>query len=120
MRARGTKPYENIIDFVERINLTKVTTKTFIALIYAGAFDRMGYIREELEESAVLLYANVKQIAAAIERESEIVIRNAENAEKDKKRKEEITAQIKETKQLIRSLKKQKKDIPEHFSIHCG
>ena len=115
MRARGTKPYENIIDFVERINLSKVTTKTFIALIYAGAFDRMGYIREELEESAVLLYANVKQIAAAIERESEIVIRNAENAEKDK-RKEEITAQIKETKQLIRSLKKQKKDIPEHLA----
>jgi DNA-directed DNA polymerase III PolC len=112
MSARGQAPYKDIIDFINRTNLRKVTTKTFMALIKAGAFDRMGYLRSELEEQAILLYDNVKKIALAQERELDIISRDRENAQKDA-RKQEVAQELKEAKALVRSLKKQKKDIPQ-------
>lgn len=112
MNARGKTPYADIIDFIERVNLRKVTTKTFIALVKAGAFDRMGYIRSELVDASNELYENVKKISAAIERETEIKIRDEENDRKDIRR-QEIADELKEAKLLAKNLEKQGKDIPE-------
>ena len=111
MSARGRKPYQDIIDFINRVNLSKVTTKTFLALIKAGAFDRMGYIRSELEEHSLLLYENVKKIALAQERELDIAIRDEENARKDA-RKEELALELKEAKELAKAFKKRGEAIP--------
>ena len=105
MSVRGKAPYKDIEDFINRVNMRKVTTKTFVALIRAGAFDRMGYIRSELEDHSILLYENVKKVTAARERELDIVIRDQENAKKDA-RKEEIALELKEAKALARALKK--------------
>jgi DNA-directed DNA polymerase III PolC len=114
MNARGKNPYVDISDFIQRVNLRKVTTKTFVSLVKAGAFDRMGYLRDELIENATNLYDNIKTIVLAQEREVEIVTRDKENAAKTEK-KEAIELEIKETKKVIRSLKKQKKEIPDHL-----
>ena len=114
MSARGSTPYADINDFIQRVNLRKVTTKTFVSLVKAGAFDRMGYLREELIENAITLYENVKTVAASIEREAEIKIREAENIEKAEA-KEALDSELKETKKVIRSLKKQGKEIPDHL-----
>ena len=111
MSVRGKAPYKDIEDFINRVNMRKVTTKTFVALIRAGAFDRMGYIRSELEDHSILLYENVKKVTAARERELDIVIRDQENAKKDA-RKEEIALELKEAKALARALKKRGEPIP--------
>lgn len=111
MAARGSTHYKSIIDFIQRVNLRKVTTKTFIALVKAGAFDRMGYIRKELEEHANSLFENVKRISMAQERELDIIARDEENILKDA-RKKEISIELKEAKAVARSLKKKGEDIP--------
>jgi DNA polymerase-3 subunit alpha len=44
-KNQGT--YNNIFDFVERVNLSSVNRKNIEALVYAGAFDEMGMDRNQ-------------------------------------------------------------------------
>ena len=55
-RARGKRGFKDVLDFLARVDKTKVTRRVFQALVKAGAFDRMGYIREELLEKTDELY----------------------------------------------------------------
>lgn len=54
--ARGNKPFTDVFDFLNRVNLQKVSTKTFTSLVKAGAFDKLGYLRSELEDNTQALY----------------------------------------------------------------
>lgn len=79
VRARGQRNFTNVMDFLARVDKTKVTRRTFQALVKAGAFDRMGYMREELLEKTNELYdywAN-KQLYA--ERLAKIALFEVEN-----------------------------------------
>lgn len=79
VRARSKTPFRDVFDFVARVNTQKVNTKTFVSLVRAGAFDKMGYYREELEEKALDIYAYFKSIEEAQIREIEIAERNQYN-----------------------------------------
>jgi len=78
--ARGKTKFTDIENFVTRVNTSKVNTKVFQALVHAGAFDRLGYHRDELIEKTQEIYDYVKCLVAYAEREREIVVRNAEIA----------------------------------------
>lgn len=60
IQTRGDKPFTSIEDFIGRINTSKVTTKSFECLIQAGAFDKLGYNRQDLINSIEILYSKVK------------------------------------------------------------
>lgn len=79
--SRGTKPFTSIKDFTERVNLTKVNSKTFGALVKAGAFDRMGYIRKELLAKSNGIYEWVRHQEEQRTRTLDNIIRQEENAQ---------------------------------------
>jgi DNA polymerase III alpha subunit len=78
--ARGNKPFKDVFDFVEKVNTQKVNTKVFSALSKAGAFDKMGYSRVELEQNVQAVYDYYKSIQDHQERVTEIKQRNEYNA----------------------------------------
>src|SRR6056300_204470 len=80
MLARGKTPFKDIFNFVERVNTQKVNTKTFSALVKAGAFDKMGYLRQDLEENMQSIYDYYKDIQAYEERILEIKEREEYNS----------------------------------------
>ena len=81
VKARGKTPFKSVFDFVSRVNTQKVNTKAFSALVKAGAFDKMGYCRIELQENVQAIYDYYKDIEAYSERLIEIQEREAYNAE---------------------------------------
>lgn len=97
VKARGNTPFSDVFNFVSRVNTQKVNTKTFTALIRAGAFDKMGYSRIELEEKVQDLYDYFKNIIEYEERLIAIQERNAYN--------EEVLPKI-ERRNLLRKLYK--------------
>ena len=56
MAARDKSTFKDVFDFVAKVNVQKVNTKVFTALIKAGAFDKMGYSRQELEEKSQMIF----------------------------------------------------------------
>lgn len=68
IRTRGKKPFKNIEDFISRINLSKVNTGVFQSLVKSGAFDRMGYRREDLLKHTNDLYNWIKDLQQHHER----------------------------------------------------
>lgn len=105
VKARQKVNFKDVYDFINRVNRQKVTTKVFEALVYAGAFDRMGYSRNELLEKTKDLYAYPTEYQDAILRKTEAEQRLLENQEKDKRR-DEINALVKEAKTQLRDDKK--------------
>ena len=99
--ARRSTPFKDVFDFVARVNTQKVNTKTFIALTRAGAFDKMGYLRSELEQNVQSLYNYFKGIIECQERLQEIKERNSEN--------EIIIPKIERRNELRKLVKKQRK-----------
>lgn len=79
IRARKNTPFKSILDFVERVNLQKVNTKTFEALTYAGAFDKMGYSRKELIEKTSEIYSYVKDLENYRQRKIDSAARREQN-----------------------------------------
>jgi len=77
--ARQKTAFKNIEDFLHRVNLQKVNTKVFEALIKAGAFDRMGYLRSDLLLKTPLIYAYIRDLDAYKQREIDHIRRNQEN-----------------------------------------
>lgn len=80
MAARGKKPFKDVFDFVSRVNTQKVNVKTFISLVRAGAFDKMGYCRIELEESMQSIYDYYKNVEEYAQRILDIQERDAYNS----------------------------------------
>lgn len=80
IKARKNVPFKDILDFVERVNLQKVNTKTFEALVYAGAFDRMGYCRKELIENTSNIYSYIRDLEDYRQRKIDAAARREENA----------------------------------------
>jgi DNA polymerase III alpha subunit len=80
VKARSNTPFKNVFDFVSRVNTQKVNIKTFMALVKAGAFDKMGYCRLELEEKAQSIYDYYKNLQDYEERLLEIEERNNYNS----------------------------------------
>lgn len=108
-RKRGN--FKDIWDFLARVNRQKVTTRTFEALVRAGAFDRMGYVRSQLLAETKNIYAFYNDNLEYEQRIRDQKVRAAENERKDARRLE-ITTKVKEAKALIRQMKKQKLPIP--------
>jgi DNA polymerase III alpha subunit len=79
IKARKNVPFKDILDFVERVNLQKVNTKTFEALAYAGAFDRMGYSRKELIEKTSSIYSYIRDLEDYRQRKIDAAARREEN-----------------------------------------
>lgn len=102
VQARGKTPYSNIYDFLQRVNLRKVTTKTFISLVKAGTFDKLGYTRSSLLNNTNELFTYIKDIVEFEQRKLDIVIRDEENSKK--------TILIDKKKELQKVLKKEKRD----------
>jgi len=77
--AKQKTPFRDINDFLNRVNLQKVNTKVFEALIHAGAFDKMGYTRSNLLENISQIYAYIKDLEAYKQREIDYIQRDQEN-----------------------------------------
>lgn len=80
MSARRSTPFKNIKDFLNRVNLQKVNTKTFEALIKAGAFDSLGYNRANLLKNTSAIYSYIKDIEDYKQRQFDILERETHNA----------------------------------------
>lgn len=80
IKARQKTPFKSVKDFVSRVDLQKVNTKTFEALVKAGAFDKLGYSRPDLLEKCPDIYAYIKDMEAFKQRELDVIERNAYNA----------------------------------------
>ncbi len=80
IKARQKTPFKDVKDFLHRVNLQKVNTKVFEALIKAGAFDRMGYSRSELLAATSEIYQYIKDLESYKQREIDYVKRNHHNA----------------------------------------
>ena len=79
--ARGETPFKDIWDFIGRVNTQKVNTKTFEALVKAGAFDKLGYNRAELLMNIPNIYNYVNGTIEYHQRQQEIQERNRLNEE---------------------------------------
>jgi DNA polymerase III subunit alpha len=79
IKARQKTSFKNVKDFLHRVNLQKVNTKVFEALIKAGAFDKMGYSRSELLESTSDIYKYVRDLDAYNQREIDYIKREHHN-----------------------------------------
>lgn len=51
INARKARPFKSFMDFLNRVDITKVNKKAVESLIKAGAFDSLGYKRKELLSS---------------------------------------------------------------------
>ena len=79
INARRKTSFKSIEDFLHRINLQKVNTKVFEALIKAGAFDKMGYLRSELLEKTSEIYSYIKDLDSYKQRETDHIARETLN-----------------------------------------
>ena len=105
IKARGNKSFEDIFDFLNRVNLSKFNTGSFKSLVLAGAFDKLGYNRLSLYNSTEALFDYVRGVPEYQERLIEIKIREKENAEKTQLLGEKAGL-VKELKKLEKQLKK--------------
>ena len=84
INARKAGKFKDIFNFLERVDKTKVTRRTFQSLVKAGCFDKEGYSRQELLDKTDELYDywNNKQLYA--ERVAKIAEYEIESAETEK------------------------------------
>ena len=101
VKARGRNPFKDVFDFASRVNTQKVNTRTFLSLVRAGAFDKMGYQRKELEESGEAIYAYFKSMEESELRVLEILERGKYN--------EQVIPLIDERNTLRKLVKKHQK-----------
>lgn len=78
--ARAREGFKDVNDFIDRVNISKVNTKVFEALVYAGAFDTMGYKREDLLSNIDGLYDYKRDLQEWLIRQAETTERDLENS----------------------------------------
>lgn len=59
--ARKSKPFKTFVDFLKRVDLSRVNKKAVESLIKAGAFDSLGYKRKELLNSYPVFLERVQK-----------------------------------------------------------
>ena len=79
MSTRRKTPFVSIEDFASRVNLQKVNTKTFEALVKSGAFDCLGYLRSELLANTSEIYNYHKDLEDHNQRKIDILARQEHN-----------------------------------------
>jgi DNA polymerase III subunit alpha len=79
IKARQKTPFKSVKDFLNRVNLQKVNTKTFEALVKAGAFDKMGYDRYSLADQTPNIYNYIRGTEEFTQRKLDILERNEQN-----------------------------------------
>lgn len=79
IKARRSTPFKSVKDFLNRVNLQKVNTKAFEALVKAGAFDSLGYDRIDLLEKTTAIYGYIKDFETYKQRELDVVERKSYN-----------------------------------------
>ena len=103
VNTRGVKPFQDIYDFLARVNMRKVTIKTFQSLIKAGAFDKLGYVRSELMETSNDLYNYARDIVECEQRKIDSAARRIEN--------EKVTTLIEKRNNLRKELKAEQRNL---------
>ena len=116
MSARRSTPFSDIKDFLNRVNLQKVNTKTFEALIKAGAFDSLGYDRKELLDNVNSIYSYIRDIDDFKQRKIDVVARELHN-KKMEPLIERRNFLRKEVKKIARKIEKEKVS-PEELDIY--
>jgi DNA polymerase III alpha subunit len=117
--ARKTGPFKDIWDFLSRVDKQKVNTRVFESLVKAGAFDRMGYYRQELLDKAKDLYAWFADNLEYEQRLLEAEQRASENKEKDEE-KERLEKQIEQAKAAAKLFKQSKQPVPEIINRYAN
>lgn len=79
VEARGNTPFSSVEDFVTRVNLQKVNSRAFEALVHSGCFDALGYNRDQLLNQVREIYDYTKSIEDYYERIRENAAREKEN-----------------------------------------
>ena len=79
IQARQKTPFKDIKDFLNRVNLQKVNTKTFEALVKAGAFDKLGYNRHSLLENVSEIYSYIRDVEDFKQRKIDVLERETYN-----------------------------------------
>lgn len=119
MSTRRKTPFKDIQDFISRINLQKVNTKTFEALVKSGAFDCLGYSRSDLIDNLQGIYSYYKSLEDFNQRKIDIATRTAHN-NKVAPLIERRNFLRKEVKKIQRKIDKDKASLEERdiFSYH--
>lgn len=116
MNTRRSTAFKDVKDFVSRVNLQKVNTKTFEALVKAGSFDQLGYSRLELLQKTPELYSYHKDLEDFNARSVDIASRNLHNS-KVAPLIERRNFLRKEVKKITRKIEKGK-ETPEELDIY--
>jgi DNA polymerase-3 subunit alpha len=113
IKARQKTPFKDIKDFLNRVNLQKVNTKTFEALIKAGAFDKMGYCRKSLIENVSEIYNYIKSIEEFSQRKLDVIERDQHNRRVEPliERRNFLRKEIKKIQNRIDKLKQKDDDL---------
>lgn len=72
IKSRANNKFVDIIDFLSKIDRTKITRKTYSALIKAGCFDSMGYSRTDLLNTVDEYYDKFNDLLSYYERKDQI------------------------------------------------
>lgn len=105
MAARGTTRFKDIWDFLARIDQRVVNAKTFESLVKAGAFDTMGYQRQELLDNMSELITYLPSLRDNAVHNETRRLRDLENLAIDALR-EELDEKTKAAKKYAKECKK--------------
>lgn len=113
IKARQKTPFKDIKDFLNRVNLQKVNTKTFEALVKAGAFDKMGYCRRSLIDNVAQVYGYIKDQVDYSQRKLDVIERDQYNRRVEPliERRNFLRKEIKKINNRIEKLKQKEDDI---------
>ena len=111
IKARKAGKFKDIWDFMSRIDTRVVNAKIIEALTHAGAFDSLGYKREDILENLEAIVRHLPALAEYYEHERNMIARNEENARIDLLR-EDLESKIKLAKQIAKDCKKAQTAIP--------
>lgn len=110
LKARGTQPFRDVIDFLQRVNLQRVNQKSFQALVEAGCWDRLGYDRGSLLENTSALYEYVR---GQVEHESKRI--EVEERLRERTRIDKLLIRRDELKRLLKREKRHPNLEEEEF-----
>jgi DNA polymerase-3 subunit alpha len=117
IKARQKTPFKDIKDFLNRVNLQKVNTKTFEALVKAGAFDKMGYDRKSLIDNVSEIYNYIRAIEEYAQRKLDVIERDQHNRRVEPliERRNHLR---KEIKKIQRRIEKEKQTAEDLDNLH--
>lgn len=119
LRSRQGGRFKDIWDFIGRCDQRVVNTKVLEALIISGAFDTMGYHRQELREKLQELAGYLPALQEYLEHTQARKIRDIEN-ERIELLRAELDEKVKEAKKLAKESKKTGALVPEELKPYLN